>query len=250
MTENIAFDFFLRMLLGHLVGDFVFQTYKMAMAKRAGWRGLFIHVSIVTFTTAVAIYNTVPNWYIWVIVLFVVHLSIDQFRTFIFTDNSNGKGLLLFIADQTVHILSIMAISWFAVGWRFTDLAQISHPALPPMHIMILLACIVIIAVWATPILEVELATAIMSLRHTSTETMIPVRPSDRLMGGMERLVSLGLIIISWGLFIPLVFLPRLYWLHQENRSSDKTMIYAKTITSFCIAILLSLPIWFQRLVF
>ena len=53
--DNMALNFFLRMFLGHLVGDFILQPYKIALLKRTGWRGLLLHVSIVTFTTAVAI---------------------------------------------------------------------------------------------------------------------------------------------------------------------------------------------------
>ena len=92
VDDNMALNFFLRMLLGHLVGDFILQPYKIALAKRAGWPGLLLHVSIVAFTTGVAIYNTTPNWWFWTLTLFAVHLFIDQFRTFIFTE-----GLLQFV---------------------------------------------------------------------------------------------------------------------------------------------------------
>ncbi|NIP26448.1 MAG: DUF3307 domain-containing protein, partial [Phycisphaerae bacterium] len=167
-------SFFLRMLLGHLVGDFILQPYKIAVAKRAGWRGLFLHVSIVTVTTGIAIYRTTPHWYFWIIALFGVHLFIDQFRTFIFTDNSNGKSLYLFILDQIVHLISIMVISWLATGWRFSSLSAIYNRTLSSSDGILLFACLFIIAVWVIPILEVELATAIMSKKTPDNKNLVP----------------------------------------------------------------------------
>jgi len=242
----MALNFFLRMLLGHLVGDFILQPYKIALAKRAGWRGLLLHVSIVTITTGVAIYNIIPAWLFWTIILFGVHLLIDQFRTFVFTDNAKGKSLLFFVLDQIVHIISIMIISNLAVGWQLHDLAAIYDSRnLSLQDSTLLLTSLVIIAVWVVPILEVELATAIISRKIAGNKKeLVPIQRSDRVMGAMERLVSVGLIIFSQGLFIPLVFLPRLYWLMQKDRSPHKVATYSKSGISFVTALVISLPLW------
>ncbi len=244
MVDNMALEFFLRMLLGHLVGDFMLRPYKIALAKRTGWRGLLLHVSIVTFTTGVAIYKITPDWFTWVIILFSVHLFIDQFRTFIFTDNSKGKSLLFFVLDQIIHIISIVLISRLAVGWQLSSLGPIYNQTLSPLNTFFLSSCLVIIAVWVVPILEVELAAAIMSKRATSKKELVPILRSDRVMGAMERLISVGLIILSNGLLIPLVFLPRLYWLLHQDASSNKIATYSKTGTSFVTALVISLPLW------
>ena len=248
----MALNFFLRMLLGHLVGDFILQPYKIAVAKRAGWRGLLLHVSIVTFTTGVALYQVVPDWLFWTGVLFVVHLFIDQFRTYIFTDNSKGKSFFFFVLDQIVHVISLMIISNLAVGWQFSDLAPI-FTSLPMERVdtMLLFSCILIVAIWVVPILEVELATAIIS-RQTKTEEklLVPIRRSDRLWGGIERLSSVILILIShsFSLLIPLIFLPRLFWLFKEDVAPNKVAIYSKTGTSFITAIVISVPLWLLTL--
>ena len=240
----MALNFFLRMLLGHLIGDFPLQPYKIAVAKRAGWRGLLLHVSIVAVTTAIAIYNTTPYWYVWALVLFGVHLFIDQFRTFVFTDNANGKGLYLFILDQIAHLVSLMVISWLAVGWRFDSLTPIYTQSLSAQDTILLFVCLVIIAVWAIPILEVELATAVMAKKTPASKELVPIRRSDRILGALERLIVLGLIILSQGFLIPLVFLPRLYWLLHEDSSPNKIATYSKIGTSFVTALMLSIPIW------
>ena len=244
VDNNIALEFFLRMLLGHLIGDFILQPYKIALAKRAGWRGLILHVSIVTTTTAIAIYNTTPNWYLWVIVLFAVHLFIDQFRTFVFTDNSNGKSLFFFVVDQIVHLISLMILSWLAVGWTFSSLTPIVSGTLSPQNTVLLLSCLFIVAVWVAPILEVELAAAIMSKQAPSSKELVPIRRSDRVLGAFERVVTVALIVLSLGLFIPLVFLPRLYWLLHEDAPPNKIAIYSKMGTSFVTALAIGLTLW------
>lgn len=243
VDHNMALNFFFRLFLGHLVGDFILQPYKIALAKRAGWQGLLVHVSIVTFTTGVAIYKATPNWLLWVFILFGVHLFIDQFRTFVFTDNSNGKSLFFFVTDQIVHVISIMIISWLAVGWQFSSLTPIYSQTLSPQNTIFLFLCLFILAVWVVPILEVELATAIMSKRSTADKELVPIRRSDRVMGALERVLSVILIILSKGLFIPLVFLPRLYWLLHEDSSPNKIATYSKMGTSFVTALIIAFPI-------
>ncbi len=53
LESEIALGFFLQLLLGHVVGDFVLQPFWLVLAKRKGWLGLIIHVSVVTFITAI-----------------------------------------------------------------------------------------------------------------------------------------------------------------------------------------------------
>jgi len=243
--DNMALNFFLRMLLGHLVGDFILQPYKIALAKRAGWQGLIIHVSIVTFTTAVAIYRATPNWIVWVVILFGIHLFIDQFRTFKFKDNSNGKSFYLFVIDQLVHVISIMVISRLAVGWEFSSLAPIYTQTISVANTIVLYACLIIIAVWVVPILEVELAGAVMAKKSPADKELVPIERSDRVMGAVERLLSVALIVLSKGLLIPLVFLPRLYWLLHQDSSPHKIAAYSKMGTSFITALVIGFPILF-----
>ncbi|TEU11465.1 MAG: DUF3307 domain-containing protein, partial [Anaerolineales bacterium] len=42
----------LRLLLAHMLGDFVAQPLMLVAMKRKGWRGIIIHSAIVTAFTA------------------------------------------------------------------------------------------------------------------------------------------------------------------------------------------------------
>ncbi|RME77340.1 MAG: DUF3307 domain-containing protein, partial [Chloroflexi bacterium] len=59
----MANSFFLRLLLGHLIGDFILQPYWLVLAKRSGWKGLIIHVGVVTFITAILVWAVIPGWW-------------------------------------------------------------------------------------------------------------------------------------------------------------------------------------------
>jgi hypothetical protein len=241
MTDDLALNFFLRMLLGHLVGDFVLQPLWLALAKRAGWRGLLIHVSVVTFATAVMIWGVVNNWWLWAVALFAVHLFIDQFRTFVFTDNSKGKGLLLLILDQTAHVLSIALLSWLATNWQPSSLSQIFNHTLSTESWLIFMFSLIIFAIWVVPILEIETAVAIQSYREPTSKKIVPINLSDRLMGATERLFSITLITFSMGLFTPLAFLPRLYWILKQDKRFNSISIVSKTGMSFVAVLFMGL---------
>lgn len=234
MPEALALNFFLRMLLGHLIGDFVLQPLWLAMEKRVGWRGLLIHVTVVTFATGAMIYQVVPLWWLWTLVLFAIHLFIDQFRTFVFTDNSRGKGVMLFVLDQIAHLLSIMLISWWAVGWDFSTLALLAQRDFSSSNNIIYLFCLLVFAIWVVPILEIELAVAIQSYAAApGSKTIVPISFSDRIMGAFERVTSIVLFVVSMGILTPLAFIPRLYWLVRQDNPPNKVNIVSKTGISF-----------------
>ncbi len=236
---DLPLNFFLRMVLGHLIGDFILQPFWLAMAKRQGWKGLVIHVLVVTLATGAIIYNVTDDWLCWTFTLFWVHLFIDQFRTFVFTDNSHGKGIILLLLDQAAHILSLMAISKLAVVWDISMLKDIFSYNVALETSIITILCLVIVAIWVAPILEIEFATAVISFNGQASKTIIPIGFSDRLLGGCERLMSLWLSIASFGIFIPFAFVPRFFWLQKHNQSNSNLSTYLKIGTSFVTTLLI-----------
>ncbi len=81
-------DLIFRMLLGHLVGDYIFQNNYMALNKKnKGWKGLlacFVHCAIYTitvigFTVVDFINGDNPNLYmIYIVGIFLSHFIIDR----------------------------------------------------------------------------------------------------------------------------------------------------------------------------
>jgi hypothetical protein len=242
---NMALSFFLRLVLGHMIGDFVLQPYWLVLAKRKGWPGLLIHVSIVTFITAILAWNTIPNWWVWIIVLFIGHLFIDQFRTFVFTDNSKGKGLLLLILDQIAHLILIGLIAWAATGWTPADLALLLTPEALNQYRMLAYLIGLATVIGVAPVLEAEVSVAVLATQGTEIKQTVAIDATDRILGGLERIIATVLILVGYGLFTPLVFLPRLaLMIYQGQAKDNRTTVITKVVTSFVMAIIVGLILY------
>lgn len=237
----MALSFFLQLLLGHVIGDFFLQPYWLVLAKRSGWTGLIIHVGVVTFITAVLVWASIPNWWVWVIVLYIGHLFIDQFRTFIFTDNSKGKGLLLLFLDQLAHLLLIVLLAWWATGWTPTDLMPLlTHQVNQDRLIVYLIGLTIAISV--APILEAEITVAILAFLGTEIKHTVAIGREDRLLGAIERIVAAMCILLGYWFIAPLVFGPRLvYMIRQGQLETDKVGVITKVATSFVTMLLVAL---------
>lgn len=237
----MALSFFLNLMLGHLIGDFVLQPYWLVMAKRNGWPGLLIHVGVVTFVTAILVWASIPIWWVWVIILYLGHLFIDQFRTFVFTDNTNGKGLLLLVLDQLAHIALIALLAWAATGWRFSDLQLLLTDGAPDQFRLIAYLSALAILIGVVPILEVEITVAVWATQGHQVGYTVGIDTADRVLGSFERVVAMTLILTGYGLISPLIFLPRLtmmiFW---GQAPANRTAVVCKALTSFVSTVLIS----------
>lgn len=242
LDTGIALSFFLRLALGHVIGDFVLQPYWLVLAKRKGWTGLIIHVAVVTFITGILAWGTIPNWWVWIIVLFIGHLFIDQFRTFIFTDNSKGKGLLLLTLDQLAHIILIILIAWAATGWTFDSLNILPAATAPNQYRMMAYLIGIAALISTAPVLEVEVTVAVWAAQGQEVTKTLGIDTEDRVLGAIERIIAMALILAGFGLIAPLVFIPRLArMIYQGQARESQTAVITKVITSFVSAVIVSL---------
>lgn len=124
-------ELFIRFFLGHLIGDYLIQTYYMASNKKvAGWRG---HIACawhcLTYTVSVCFMLWTFNWLIWVLV-FISHFIIDRSK-FVDWWMDKVKGLtrekaissgpfgasiftfLSIVVDNSFHFLSMWLIIKF-----------------------------------------------------------------------------------------------------------------------------------------
>lgn len=111
----MCFDY---LLLGHLLGDFTFQTDRIAQNKIKQWNWNLYHSIIVTccmFIFSIPFGSTV----IWLVLLNgLFHFVIDFYKSRL-PDRGPIFSLIYFAADQTIHILIILFISTFYIGNDF-----------------------------------------------------------------------------------------------------------------------------------
>ncbi len=108
-------NFFEFLLVGHLAGDFMFQTSWMAGEKTKNIVALSIHSAVYTFFTGLA--AVLAGKFSWPIplILFFSHMLLDN-RKFVsfWVKNINGAGDVLWlnvVGDQCWHIIVLAFIA-------------------------------------------------------------------------------------------------------------------------------------------
>lgn len=112
-------EFFLLFLLGHILGDFYFQTKKMAEKKEKKFKWVFIHSFYYWGAMTIVVLPVFSNDLILAAgVASVLHFIIDIGK-YIFQslcDKKRKKTLVLernlFFSDQLIHLLCLVIISY------------------------------------------------------------------------------------------------------------------------------------------
>lgn len=105
------------LILGHLVGDYLFQTSWMAAYKSSKWLPLFVHSAVYTFFIAIFAWIGFGGLSVLgIAIVFIAHLILDQ-RSFVswWVKNvmkATGKeaGWLSIVVDQIFHILVLALV--------------------------------------------------------------------------------------------------------------------------------------------
>lgn len=115
-------DLFWRLILAHLLGDFTFQTNKIAKWKRESAWGVLFHCAIF-FSTAVVLTMgrlsevwvvigkvTLPGW-VCVAILTILHFLEDNWRVWTINKQDSPDSFGFFLWDQFIHYLMIFVFT-------------------------------------------------------------------------------------------------------------------------------------------
>jgi hypothetical protein len=98
------------LILAHVLADFSFQTTKLSQNKKLNTSDLIKHVIIVYLTSLIlTIHYFSINLLGVLLIISVTHGLIDYFKMFLSREHENDYELELFISDQLLHILIIIA---------------------------------------------------------------------------------------------------------------------------------------------
>lgn len=232
---------FLRLLLGHMIGDYVLQPLRLVLMKRKGWAGILVHVGIVVAVTGILLWPALRHWWywLWLLFLFIGHLLIDRSRALLLRD-SRRRGLLYLVIDQVLHValLALIAV--------LSHVRLIYHPALPALaaspedNRLIAYLIFLVFLVWTVPVVEMEtMNTLIADSRNLEEGEGIRIPARDRLLGALERIGGVALMLAGFICLVPFAFVPRVLFQRQEWRSSPwQGRFFVKTVISFSSAIL------------
>jgi len=105
---------FYYLLLGHLIGDFVLQTDKIAENKGRRWEWNLLHVLVVTLCIFVFSYSFGILLLLMALLNGVIHFIMDYYKNEI-CRILHLSELLGFLIDQLIHIILLYFISLVAI---------------------------------------------------------------------------------------------------------------------------------------
>jgi hypothetical protein len=109
---------FYYLLLGHLFGDFVLQTDKIAENKRIHWKWNLLHVLVVTLCMLIFSYPFGNLLVALVLLNSVIHFAMDYYKDDL-CRILHLSGLPGFLFDQSIHIILLYIISMTAVYTKY-----------------------------------------------------------------------------------------------------------------------------------
>jgi hypothetical protein len=99
---------FYRLILAHLVGDFVLQTRGLVARKRTP-AGLAVHLGLVGLAMLPVAWDRFGEWWPWLLVILAVHGATDWAKIRL-EPHLDWPPILPFLIDQVVHVATIAAV--------------------------------------------------------------------------------------------------------------------------------------------
>lgn len=191
------------MILAHLLGDYVFQTDRIAMWKARSVWGVLVHGGIVTLLTTLCAVIISPAWWPYALLIGAIHIVIDTGKLLI-GKTDPVTGLWLFLLDQALHMLAIV-LTVYRTGWLAERAAETT------------------LGVWLQTqnlfpylITYIGLSMPAWVLTHFvvkgcgAVSKSLPGRPGERYVGMLERMLIATAVMVGQYLLIPLIVSPRL----------------------------------------
>ena len=131
VIDPMVTRFFLLLLAGHFLSDFLFQSSGIARNKGRKTSALLIHGWWTYVVHAVVLF---PFWnapvLLWVLVLALVHIGIDWLKPRI--HRKDGNSLSGFFLDQSYHLITLVALAWLISGRANLQLAVLTPSNVDP----------------------------------------------------------------------------------------------------------------------
>ncbi len=221
---------FLALLLGHLLGDFVFQPGRLVVAKRHHTRGVVLHTAIVTLCTALAVLGEIATVWPAVVLVGTAHLGIE-YLTIRARRMMEASGLALFVLDQALHIVSLAIIAAVISGGGQAHLGP-WHVSLTTLAV----TCGLLGVMFLGSILAFEVRVVALGAADAGPAGPILRLDANRILGFAERGLALGAGLVAP--FAPLgilVFVPRTaYALTHETPGRTSHLIDAAVGLAIC----------------
>jgi hypothetical protein len=226
--------FALKLLLAHLIGDFLLQPKKWVLNKeQRKFKSpfLYLHVGI-HFLLLLLIFDFQMD-FLWAFVIICVsHYAIDLLKLSL---TGKASEVQLFIADQLAHFVVLLLV----VNYYFQ--MNISQDQLFSEHNLLLFISLLFVTVVTSILMKYLMAT----FRFEEDQKNDSLKDAGQYIGVLERLFVFGFIILGqWQVIGFLLAAKSVFRFGDLSRSKDRKLteyILIGTLLSFGFAIVLGL---------
>lgn len=224
----------IRIIVGHLIGDFLLQTDKIAKRKLEERRYIFIHIALVL--TAMMICTVGYHSLRLILALAILSLLhyIDRLK------KEKPKTLWWFLGDQAFHLISIAIVPALFGIWSFTSLLEVLEYVYYNPRIWVY--CLgYLTGIWGGRIIIGQI---LGSIKRPDCKQP-PVSPLADKIGIVERLIVITLALLEQYTAIGIVFAIKAVArkTYVECNDSQGEIYFLGTGLSFFLAIVTALVI-------
>ncbi|WP_029034586.1 DUF3307 domain-containing protein [Salinimicrobium terrae] len=224
----------LKLLLAHLIGDFLLQPDSWVAQKRQKKHRsplLYLHIAVHAGTMLLLL-NLNLNYWLGIIFILITHYIIDLLKLNFETQHNRGK---LFLIDQLAHLLVIAGVVYsyhlFEVQWK----------SLFDSVVVLFFICIIILGPVAAIIMRLLMGRWV--LPEDNEEDSLP--QAGKYIGILERFMVFGFIVLQqWQAIGWLIAAKSILRFSDLSRAKDRKLteyVLIGTLLSFVMAIITGL---------
>lgn len=233
---------FYRLLLAHLIGDFLLQTDRIFAWKSKNVWGVFFHASLVFFVSLLLSWPYLSYPLMWAILflIWISHLITDQAKVFITKKFGSFDNLGMFLLDQSLHIAVLLVVF-------LTNLSKIKlilkgdfpHSFIYNEDKVILCLIGYIIATFGATILIYYIKKSLLG----EAIAILGFGSVRRYLGLVERFFITTFVVLGGFYFflIPVVFLSEVITSSKKIHKERVDKVFYSSMISLCIALLAGL---------
>ena len=223
----------IRLILAHLLTDFVFQPYswvKNRQEKRYRSSKLYVH-ALITALAAYLISGLLSAWWIFPVVL-ITHLLIDLWKSY------QPNKLKFFLIDQLLHF-AVIVLLWIFTFNLWGEMGTFIQKVVTNVDVMIIVTGYLIVA-WP---LGVSIGIATEKWRNDAEVNKEGMAKAGMWIGQLERFLILTFILINQFTAVGLLIAAKsiLRFSDKENTQKKTEYVLIGTLISFSATIVLGL---------
>ena len=236
MITQMEISLLIRLIIAHLLSDFVFQSDSWVNLRfKDGWHSKHLYLHGIIAGILAYFFSGLWN-YIWIIfVVAITHILIDGIKA------KYENNIQSFLIDQLGHFMVLLAIWIWIINPKSEDIEVLKQIVLPGTKIWVIVAAYLII-IWPTSVLISKLTEKWSGLieKENTVKKDESLEKAGRWIGWLERFLILTFVILKQYGAIGLLVAAKSIFRFSESRKVGEYVLIG-TLLSFAIAILVGL---------